>query len=337
MRRLAIALAMLMISTAPAGARDAGGRSSCPVDIPRAGFTDVYPLSPHAFDIDCITWRSITDRVDVFGPTEALPRWEMADWLDSTLGWVQDRYGSAPLTFTDTDGVAAAESIEALRKLDVTRGIGGDRFDPFGAVPRWQMALFLTRAYRAAGNDLPSATDHGFTDIGGETPEARMAINQLAALGITTGTGPGTFSPDAPVTREQMASFVARLLEEIWVLQPAVSSCDTASFPIRCTGEIADVSPVTDLRIRIPMFMFDHVGDLDVANARLTAPGTRIDLFLDGDPISVSSSMLRTSGAVYRYWEGVIPEGTRGILMVEAHTWIEGIHSNVRTVSIDLR
>src|SRR3546814_13835077 len=36
------------------------------------------------------------------------------------------------------------------------------------------------------------------------------AINRLADAGITLGTGPSTFEPAVPVTREQMSSFIAR-------------------------------------------------------------------------------------------------------------------------------
>ena len=73
------------------------------------------------------------------------------------------------------------------------------------------MALFLTRLYTAAGAGLP-AGGSGFSDLAGLSPEAVTAINQLSALGISTGTGGGNFSPTNVVTREQMASFLARLI-----------------------------------------------------------------------------------------------------------------------------
>jgi hypothetical protein len=261
----------------------------------------------------------------------------MAVWLDGVLRWVQDRYGDTPSPFVDTGSLEAAESIGAISQMDVTRGVGNDRFDPFGAVPRWQMALFLTRTYQAAGNELPAATHQGFSDIADETPEAQAAINQLAALGVTRGTGPGTFSPDLAVTREQMASFVARLLEETWVVQPTTTACDTTSLPIRCTGATIAVSPPVDLRVRVPMFMAAHVGDLDLAEGLFLDPRTRIELFADGAPLSVRSSLARHSGAVYRYWEGIIPEGTEGRVTVEAHTYLRGEPTSIRIVAIDFR
>jgi hypothetical protein len=338
LRLIAVAAVLSSSMTAlPATASALPVRASCPPDLPRAGYSDVYPLSPHAFDIDCLAWRSIVGGDGTFGPHDPLARWEMAVWLDLALRWVQDRYGSVPSPFTDTVGLAAAESIGAIGQMDVTRGVGEDRFDPYGAVPRWQMALFLTRAFEAAGNELPDPVDQGFADIAGTTPEARTAIDQLAMLGITRGTGPATFSPDQAVTREQMASFVARLLEEIWVIHPVVSTCDTASVPVRCSGTMTAVSPPGDVRIRVPMFMAEHVGDLDAAATRFGDPGTRIELFVDGVPLDVQSSEFRHSGAVYRYWEGTLGAGVTGTVTVEARTYLAGMPVTIREVVIDFR
>lgn len=41
----------------------------------------------------------------------------------------------------------------------------------------------------------------------------RQAIDAAASAGLATGTGPATFSPSATVRRDQMATFVSRLLE----------------------------------------------------------------------------------------------------------------------------
>jgi len=50
-----------------------------------------------------------------------------------------------------------------------------------------------------------------FTDDDGSVHEAD--INGIAAAGITTGCGPGLYCPGSPVTREQMATFLARALK----------------------------------------------------------------------------------------------------------------------------
>jgi hypothetical protein len=50
-----------------------------------------------------------------------------------------------------------------------------------------------------------------FTDDDGSVHEAD--INGIAAAGITTGCGPGLYCPSLSVTREQMATFLARALD----------------------------------------------------------------------------------------------------------------------------
>ena len=71
------------------------------------------------------------------------------------------------------------------------------------------MASLLVRMWKAlTGEALPPGAD-AFDDDDGSIHEA--AINALAEAGITTGTGDG-YDPDAPVRRDQLASFFARML-----------------------------------------------------------------------------------------------------------------------------
>jgi hypothetical protein len=65
------------------------------------------------------------------------------------------------------------------------------------------MAAFLARAL-----DLPPTDEDFFTDDDGHTLE--LSINRVAAAGITFGCTTTRYCPEANVTREQMASFIAR-------------------------------------------------------------------------------------------------------------------------------
>ncbi|HSL24651.1 MAG TPA: S-layer homology domain-containing protein, partial [Acidimicrobiia bacterium] len=95
-------------------------------------------------------------------------------------------------------------------------------FSPNVVVPRWQMALFLVRQARVHGVAVPPPVDHGFTDIDAFDQATRDAINQLASLGITTGTSPTTFSPNDQVSRWQMAIFLVRLSIRVGIPVPTV-------------------------------------------------------------------------------------------------------------------
>jgi parallel beta helix pectate lyase-like protein/S-layer family protein len=87
----------------------------------------------------------------------------------------------------------------------ITSGCSTDRYCPDASVSRGQMAAFLSRAL-----NLPASSVDAFDDDNGSLFEAD--INRVAAAGIATGCGDRLYCPDASVTREQMASFLARAL-----------------------------------------------------------------------------------------------------------------------------
>ena len=118
--------------------------------------------------------------------------------------------GSAPASgFSDT----TSTDVDCIAMHGITKGVTATTYEPDASIPRWQMALYLTRAATSAGVTLGSGADQGFTDIAGESAEIQTAINQIKQLGVTTGTTATTFSPDDNVTREQMAMFLERLLK----------------------------------------------------------------------------------------------------------------------------
>jgi len=173
--------------------------------------------SPHEADIATIAGLGITAGCapDLYCPAEDVRRWQMALFLTRLHGAAGGTVPpGTPGTFTDIGSLPAEHraAVESLAALGVTSGTAPGLFDPDGTVFRWQMALFLTRIAEAGGATLPDVPPSPFGDIAALPPEAQLAVNRLAALGITSGTAPGTFSPGAAVTREQMATFLARTL-----------------------------------------------------------------------------------------------------------------------------
>ena len=108
--------------------------------------------------------------------------------------------------FHDVGSSAFRAEIAWLREVGVTTGCGSFLFCPAASVTRAQMASFLARAL-----DLPATATDYFSDD--ETSSAENDINRLAAAGITSGCAVGLYCPNGLVTREQMASFLARALE----------------------------------------------------------------------------------------------------------------------------
>lgn len=188
----------------------------CDEPVPTAGLTDVDPNGTHGADIDCMVHFGIMTPVSegVFDPTGDIFRWQMAQFLIREA----ELMGVAVPTpvnqgFTDLGGLDSEviDDINSLKQLAITNGVSETEFDPQGTIPRWQMALFLTRLHASVGFIAPT-NDPGFGDLQGLSGEAVAAIGSLVELGVTNGTSTTEFSPYSNVTREQMASFLARLL-----------------------------------------------------------------------------------------------------------------------------
>ena len=113
--------------------------------------------------------------------------------------------------FRDVDGNSVhAESIETITRLRITTGTSAATFSPSAPVSRAQMATFAARTWTASGRECPTSGAVAFADV----PEGAAHAESVActsALGVTRGTAAGTFSPSAPVTRAQMATFLVRL------------------------------------------------------------------------------------------------------------------------------
>ena len=131
--------------------------------------------------------------------------------------------GSAPAAgFTDT----TSTDVDCIKMHGITTGVTATTYEPASNIPRWQMALYLTRFMTSGAYTLGSGADQGFTDISGYAADIQTAINQLAQSTVTLGTTATTFSPDDNVTREQMAMFIERMLNKV-VAGPGGSSVTT--------------------------------------------------------------------------------------------------------------
>ena len=195
--RLAVFSLVLTLALPAFGALDPGG-----------SFVD-DDGSVHESDIEAIAAADITRGCnppwnDEFCPTSPVTRGEMAAFLVRALG-----LGTGPDSFVD-DALSVFEGdINALAAAGITRGCNppdNDRFCPERSITRGEMAAFLTRAYA-----YPSGDEGAFVDDDASVFE--NDIEALAAAGVTKGCNPPTndrFCPTEAVTRQQMASFLAR-------------------------------------------------------------------------------------------------------------------------------
>lgn len=117
----------------------------------------------------------------------------------------------SPGDFPDIAGNTHRAAIRCAAEYDLARGYRDGTYRPSRSITRGEMATFVTRLLETArGAPLPDS-DADFPDIDGST-HAR-AIRALAGIEVVGGYADGTYGPADPVTRGQMARFLANALD----------------------------------------------------------------------------------------------------------------------------
>lgn len=163
--------------------------------------------SVHQANIDTMYAEGITKGCnppvnDMYCPTAELTRGQVAAFLR--------RYLSLPDAgtdfFIDDESSEFEADIDALTAAGIGFGCTDTEFCPSTPLTRGEMAEYLVRTF-----DYPvTEVEDAFPDDDGSPYEP--AINVLLANGITVGCRPDAYCPDASLTREQMATFIARSL-----------------------------------------------------------------------------------------------------------------------------
>ena len=191
-----------------------------------AGFTDM----DGNFGEDaanCLAHYGITVGTSegVFSPNDSITRLQMALFLTRAAGPAGIELDDPEdQGFSDIGGLTDViqNAINQVVDADIMTG-NGNMFNPTGGVSRKDMAVFLDAFLAAAGIELDRKAevpynideddiDTPFMDVGGVSFSAYGAINRLYELGVTTGTGDAAFTPDALLSRAQMAVFITRAL-----------------------------------------------------------------------------------------------------------------------------
>ncbi len=203
--------------------------------------------------------------------------------------------------YTDLAGVpaAAVDAINCISDYGISTGTTATTFDPFAEVARWQMALFITRQVTAhgLGSALPAGADQGFTDLGGVPAAAVTAINQIAELGISTGTSATTFDPFATVERWQMALFLARTID-IAIDDNSATDDDANNMPDGSDQGFTDLTGVPAAAVTA----INQIAQLDVADG---TTATTFDPFAAVERWAMALFLARTLAA-----DGITPPGT---------------------------
>jgi hypothetical protein len=171
----------------------------------------------YAYDIATATTTEISNLgASNGGPVSVGDRvaWVGHDGHDSELFVAAPAALSPPDAFRDVPGMHPYRTaITALAATGVIAGYAADdgrEFRPDAPVTRAQFAKMIVGAL---GLPVEEALTAPFTDLGPDDPSDLFPHDYVAVAlgyGITTGTGPATYAPYAPISRAQMITMAVR-------------------------------------------------------------------------------------------------------------------------------
>jgi hypothetical protein len=188
--------------------------AACPAGtVPPPAFADLAG-SVHAANVACVAWWGVAGGTSPtsYAPDGTVTRSQLASFVARGLEAAGVTLPAAPPDAFGDDGASVHRlRIDQLAALGVVGGVAPGVFAPDAPVTRGQLASFLVRAH-AQVDHVPLPERSGFfSDDDGTAHEAN--IDRAAAAGLAGGVAPGSFAPSAPVSRGQLASFLARLLD----------------------------------------------------------------------------------------------------------------------------
>ena len=105
------------------------------------------------------------------------------------------------------------ESIECVKFWGIMNGKTATEFGPLVQLTRGEAATTVARVMEAAGYALPANPPNAFADD--DSSKHAHRIDQLASIGVIHGYADGTYRPEDPVNRGQIASLVVRAYDLI--------------------------------------------------------------------------------------------------------------------------
>lgn len=235
-RRALVAVAAA-VTLLPLGAGAASAQSfidpenPCTIPAPPAPFVDRDKIDPvHVQNVDCLFAQGITKGTaggtmskPMFNPAGTVTRSQMASFIVRTIKTGGFTVPAAKdQGFTDIGGNANADDINILAQLGITKGTTKTTFSPGQPVRRDQMASFVVRtanyAYQfpgAGADDLAAGTvgPFPFTDVAPGNVHRANIQAAIELIGVSAGTSATTYDPNGDTRRDQMATFLVRLLD----------------------------------------------------------------------------------------------------------------------------
>lgn len=226
-----LTFASLLGTALPAGAEtfiDPNDRCLPDADAPPAPVSDRDQISPtHVPSVDCVFAEgiSIGTTSGTYDPKGMTRRDQMASFIVRSLeaaGYEVPAAGDQG--FTDIDGNTHEDSINRLAAIEVTLGRTATTYAPDELVRRDQMASFIVRAVEWAydepnGIGIGNEPTPAFPDVPASNVHSVNINVGAQVLGLLAGKEDGNYDPRQNVTREQMASFLVRVVDMTLIVE----------------------------------------------------------------------------------------------------------------------
>ncbi len=216
-----------------------------PGEAPFADRADIGEV--HLANVDCVFEAEIFQGSTQDGETVLLPKADVSRGQMATImvralqhaGYTLPT--NVPDAFDDDNGTAHEANINIAAAAGVAMGVGDRAFNPSGTISRAQQASFMVRTAEIAfGSDFAPVTGNPYTDVAPTNPHLDAIITATDVLGLTSGKGDGTYAPNSSTSREQMASFVTRLVDLV-LLDASSPASDPNSGPTTSQGGAANI------------------------------------------------------------------------------------------------
>lgn len=143
---------------------------------------------------------SLVDKYDLKGAGSWSLGQETKDVWDYFYTWLNGKY------FSDVIGHFASNEIQSVASAGLMLGTGYETFSPYKAMTRAELAVIASRMLKLS----PSSKNIPQDAIG---HWAEKEISAVYEAGYMNGLPDGTFAPDKEATREEVAVFLARIIQ----------------------------------------------------------------------------------------------------------------------------
>lgn len=167
-----------------------------------------FPVSTQGVDPELLTIAKIVNgQLIIYGGTVANGAIQASRTSFSDYVVVENK-----VVFTDTNDVKAwaGRQIEVVAAKGIIEGRGEGQYDPNARVTRAEFAKMIAKA---VGIDGVIASEN-FSDVGAED-WFQPYVAAVQEWGIVNGRSATEFAPNEPITRAEMATMIARALQQV--------------------------------------------------------------------------------------------------------------------------